>query len=63
MQNETPMDSMAELIAGFFVGLTRRGVPEEYASILTRIVLEQLMDAGREFFIKQTRGGHGDNSG
>lgn len=63
MRNEASMDSTAEIIASFFTGLTKRGVPEEYASILTRIVLERLMDAGLEFLVRQSRGPHGDQSG
>lgn len=53
--NSLPVDEMSKLLAEFYLGLTERGVPEEYASDFTRRLLENLFEIGRDFITTQVR--------
>lgn len=59
---EVPTDDMADMIGSLFTGLVKRGVPEEYALTLTRVVLEHLLEAGREVMYRDPKGGYGASS-
>lgn len=55
---EVPIEGIADMVGSLFTGLVKRGVPEDYALTLTRVVLEHLLEAGREFMLRESKGGH-----
>lgn len=50
---DVPLEKMAEMIGTLFTGFVKHGVPEDYALTLTKVVLEYLLETGREVLLRE----------